>query len=440
MTWLRERTEHSAVRASLVRFSAGSVLALLVLGLASTLVAARVAREEALHDGQRKVGAIGRTLAGPLVTTEVRARTPGAAEQLDTVLMNRMSDGTLSHVKVWSSDGTVIWADEPTAVGRSFDLSDDVKSLFGTEETVARVTEIYGDDIDSQERGEWLEVYAGAHDADGTPIVFEAYLPTAAMHQDRATLTRTIVPLVLGALVLFQLAVLPLAVSLAQRVDRAQAERERMMRHALDASDLERRRIAHDLHDGVIQDLAGLGYAMPSVVAHLLSPGQEAARETIELVSQVLSRDVWVLRSMVTDIYPPALDGGLLATALEELAQQTERHGVTVTTDVRVHPTLSEHAARLVYRVAREGLLNVVKHARANSAVVEVASDVDNVVVRVSDDGAGPDSGGVGSAPNHLGLRLLEDTLRDFGGTLGLVDGVPSGAVLEAVFPTRPPR
>ena len=65
-------------------------------------------------------------------------------------------------------------------------------------------------------------------------------------------------PLILGTLALFMLAVLPLAMSLAP-VERAQLDRSKMMRHALLASDLERRRIAQDLHDGVIQDLAGLG-------------------------------------------------------------------------------------------------------------------------------------------------------------------------------------
>ena len=66
----------------------------------------------------------------------------------------------------------------------------------------------------------------------------------------------------LGALILLALIQLPLAWQLARRVRRTQDEREKLLRHAIEASDVERRRIARDLHDGVVQDLAAVSYSL----------------------------------------------------------------------------------------------------------------------------------------------------------------------------------
>ena len=70
------------------------------------------------------------------------------------------------------------------------------------------------------------------------------------------------------ALIALSLATLPLAVSLAHRVDRGQQHMRRLLVNAVESSDLERRRVAQDLHDGVVQDLAGIGYSLESEAQH----------------------------------------------------------------------------------------------------------------------------------------------------------------------------
>ena len=79
---------------------------------------------------------------------------------------------------------------------------------------------------------------------------------------------------------------------------------------------------------------------------------------------------------------------------------------------------------------------NVVKHAAAEEVVVEVTLTGPEVVVRVLDDGGGPGPGPVSSATGHLGLRLLTDTVRDFGGRLTVGPRPGGGTELGAVFPT----
>ena len=104
------------------------------------------------------------------------------------------------------------------------------------------------------------------------------------------------------------LILLPLALSLARRVDRGQQQMQRLMVNAVESSDLERRRIAQDLHDGVVQDLAGIGYALDPEARRLPEGG--GMRERLEQTADILRRDLATVRTLMTDIYPPDLDQG----------------------------------------------------------------------------------------------------------------------------------
>jgi signal transduction histidine kinase len=189
----------------------------------------------------------------------------------------------------------------------------------------------------------------------------------------------------------------------------------------------------------VIQDLAGLSYAMPTLEAEL-SGGSASpkARETSRQISQILRRDVAALRSMMTDIYPPDLDGPGFATAVQDLARSSGERGVRVQVDMAPDLSLPMDTARLAYRIVREGLRNIAKHAQATAAEVEVRWESELLVVSVSDNGRGVQDTPV--AEGHLGLKLLEGTVRDLGGRMTLRSKTSGGAVLEASFPVNPGR
>lgn len=407
-----------------------------VLALGMIIMSERIARDVALDDATYRSSSIARGLSAS-IDHGVRSGNERALERVAASLSPALNSGTLSHIKLWAQDGTIFWADDPELIGQRFDLEPDVRQLFGTQEVVADLSELErAENGGERAAGEMLEVYVGAFDANGRPWVFESYLSTEQMESNRTAILSGMLPLALGGILLLQIAVLPLAVSLARRVQRAQADRDKLLRHALLASELERRRIAADLHDGVIQDLAGLSYALPLIAEHLPEgPGAAGARRALEEVSGVLAHDVPLLRSMLTEIYPPNLDedDGLL-TAVEELALRAEDSGTTVTVHVSEHFTAPSEATRLAYRVVREGLRNVVKHAAGSVAQVYLLRHEDEVIVRVVDDGPGISEERM-DKPGHMGLRLLEDTVRDLGGRFDLSTAANGGTILEAAFP-----
>jgi signal transduction histidine kinase len=426
------------VRQAVARFATRSIVAMFVLALGMIFMSERIARDVALDDATYRSSSIARGLSAS-IDDGVRSGNERALERVADSLSPALNSGTLSHVKLWAQDGTILWADDPELVGQRFDLERDVADLFGTRDVVADLSELErAENAGERAAGELLEVYVGAFDANGRPWVFESYLSTEQMESNRTTILSGMLPLALGGILLLQITVLPLAVSLARRVQRAQAERGKLLRHALLASELERRRIAAELHDGVIQDLAGLSYALPLIAEHLpKGPEAAGARRALEEVSGVLAHDVPLLRSMLTEIYPPNLDedDGLL-TAVEELALRAEDSGTTVTVHVSEHFTAPSEATRLAYRVVREGLRNVVKHAAGSVAQVYLIRHEDEVTVRVVDDGPGLSEERM-DTPGHIGLRLLEDTVRDLGGRFDLSSAASGGTVLEAVFPAE---
>lgn len=421
------------------RFVVLSVLALLGVALATVLIAERIARHQALDEARAQGAGVASRLAAPLVDEAVRRHAAGSTDQLDLVMANRMADGSLTHYKIWDEQGRVIWADQKQLVGRRFDLEPGVAALFGTRQVMAEVSDLTAaENVEEHGEDELLEVYAGTFDADGRPLVFEAYFPVDQMDEDAHTLVVAFVPLVVGALTFFLAVMLSLAVSMSRRVEKAQLEKSRATRRALLASEVERRRIAEQLHDGVIQDLAGLGYALPSVTRELRDDGDLAAsRSMIEHATDLIQHDTAMLRSLMTDIYPPDLREEGLRVAVERMVRAQAREGqFEVHLSIRPELVISHDAGRLAYRVVREGLLNVVKHANAGYVSVEIAPGLpDQVVVRIVDDGQGSSASAGGRSEGHLGLQLLRDTLDDFGGHLELSPGDPTGFTLVACFP-----
>ncbi len=179
----------------------------------------------------------------------------------------------------------MLWSDNEGIRRERVQLEDDVAALLGTRETI----------IDEPGEGDphpWSEpgdgdligVYAGARDVDGAPFVFEAYMSPDLIDENRADLFRGLLPIVLGMFLLFMLATLPLAIDLARRVDRAAASRSSLLRASVGALQDERRRVAQILHDGVIQDLAAVGYALSTLTdrAPGATPMDDRARETTD--------------------------------------------------------------------------------------------------------------------------------------------------------------
>ena len=221
---------------------------------------------------------------------------------------------------------------------------------------------------------------------------------------------------------------------MAGRLRRGQAQRELLLQRAIDASDLERRRIAGDLHDGVVQDMVGVAYELSAQAGRVEDPTAASALRD----GASLARDsVRALRALLPDIYPPALHRTGLAAALEDLATTTSARGLP--TSVRIDDSLElpEPMERLLFRAAQEALRNAAAHSGASAVAASVALVDGTARLEVADDGRGFDRAVLDERPGegHFGLQLIGDLVRDAGGRAEIDSAPGRGTVVRVEVP-----
>jgi signal transduction histidine kinase len=269
-------------------------------------------------------------------------------------------------------------------------------------------------------------------------LLFQAYLRFESVAASARKLWTAFLPVLAVALVALALLQLPLGYRLARRVRESQRERERLLRRAIEASDVERRRIAADLHDGLVQQLVGLSMSL-SAGADSLEERDPAAAATLREAGAHARQDVRSLRSALMGIYPPSLHRTGLASALSDLTAPLATAGLATTLDVPEDLDLPADMESLLFRASREAIRNVSTHARAARVYVRVGTDDGRAVLLVEDDGVGfsEPHEEAARADGHLGLSLLGDLARDAGGSLDVASTPGAGTRVRLEVPLR---
>jgi two-component system NarL family sensor kinase len=284
-----------------------------------------------------------------------------------------------------------------------------------------------------------LEVYSRIEAPSGEPLLFELYLSDDNLEARADELFRLFRPLTVGGLLLFLLLTTPLVWVLSRRADAAADDRERLLVMAADASDAERRRVARDLHDGVVQDLAGTSFALSGIARDSASDTEldrAALSRELELLAAAVRRSLLGLRSLLVEIYPPELDGVGLGAALQDLVATAQESGIVVRLDVSGTDDLGDEVTALIWRTAQECVRNAARHGSPDHLTVTVCVSDDPAVatLTVTDDGAGFDA----EAPRNrdsFGLRGLRDLAREAGGTLTVTSTPGQGTTVQLEVP-----
>lgn len=257
-----------------------------------------------------------------------------------------------------------------------------------------------------------------------SPALFVAYWDLDDVEQRREDIFGDFRWITLGPLVLLVLLSTVLLTLLTGQVRRGGRERERLLQTAIDASDAERRRIARDLHDGVVQDLAGSAFALSGAARDPATT--PATAEVLSSVSASMRDSLKQMRSLLAEIHPPDLHGQGLQSALDDLIAPAAAAGIHASTSVDGVTDASDAEVGLVWRVAQEAVRNAIRHSGASTLAVTMRGDAGGLLLEVVDDGVGFDTTAP-SPPDRFGLRGLRSLVRDVGGELDVTSALGEG-------------
>lgn len=419
--------EGNLVRQSVARYFASALIAIVVISVLGVFAFRRIGENEAIHDAKDQTRASAFWAIDPKLIDRVLESDRQALSDLDRLVRTRILRGSsVVRVKIWNRAGEIVYSDEPRLIGARYRIPPDEQDEFMSSNIDAEVSDLAKpENRFERDFGKLLEVYAGLVTPSGKHVRYEEYYRSSFISARGDRIFHQFGYIGLTALILLALIQLPLAWQLAHRVQRAQRERMQLLQRAVDASDRERRRIAADLHDGVVQDLAGVSYSLAaasSIAPPDLAPAlEEAASGTRQGIRE--------LRSLLVEIYPPELHRQGLEHAIRDLLAPCTRRGLETHLEMDGAGELAPEVEALFFRATQEALRNVMKHAGAKHVDVEVERTNGRAALIVRDDGRGFDPSM--RPEGHFGLRILRDLAREAGGDLTLESAPTLGTTLR---------
>ncbi len=414
------------LRQPVVQFLVVGLVALAAIVVGTRLLTDRAAQSEALVDARATTEVLARSVAEPNLPRGLSAGRPGAVDRFDRFATSHLLVNDVRRIKIWAADGTIVYSDEVRLIGDRFALGDEELATLRNGGSDAELSDLEEPENRYERGGESLvEVYTQVWTPEGTPLLFEAYVPVASIATRQAAVIAPFQRIIFGALAVLVMVATALLWVLTRRVTRAAAEREHLLVSAANASGRERRRIARDLHDGVVQDLAGSAFAISALARH----ANEPQRSVLDSAGQSLRHSLRSLRSLLVELHPPNLTEATLPAALEDLCAPAAATGVQVSVAVASLGPVDEHEASIVWRVSQEAVRNSLRHADAESLTVNLTRRDGALLLEVSDDGKGFDAAAV-AATESYGLRGLESLVHDNGGRLHIRTHPGSGTVV----------
>jgi signal transduction histidine kinase len=211
---------------------------------------------------------------------------------------------------------------------------------------------------------------------------------------------------------------------------RLTAELQQSREHLVLAREEERRRLRRDLHDDLAPTLVGLSLRA-GTIGDLIATDPAKAIQLADRLENAIREAVGNIRRLVYDLRPPALDDLGLLAAIRERALEYSSKGLRVAvTAPQSLPPLPAAVEVAAYRIVQEGLLNVVKHAQAQSCSIQITAGA-ALAIEISDNGVGLPQ----TYENGVGLRSMQERAAELGGVCRVTAEREKGTTITVHLP-----
>jgi signal transduction histidine kinase len=384
-------------------------------------------------------------------------------------LQGLLSDSALSQrvvsFRIWSLDGEVLYSPQAELIGRTFEMSDHRREAT-TGALIGEISEL-GDPENAYERERWdrlIEIYVPVRSTGSSEIIAVAefyQLPDeleAEVFRDRLIAWA----LVAGATALAYLALVRVVQHGSETIVRQQGElRQRVddlstlleqnarlsdrLRHAAERTtaitEMERRRIGSDLHDGPSQALAFAMLRLDTVEARLDRSGQ-AGDADLAAVRDAVQDALGDMRTIAAGLRTPELELAPLPDLVRNaVADHERRSGTSVALDIDALPDEAPLATKIaLYRVLAEALSNATRHGDGLDVRVTAAKTDDGLLaLDVTDAGPGFEAAAEAD-PTRLGLAGMRERVELLGGRMEVTSTPGSGTRVHVLLPLAGPK
>lgn len=216
----------------------------------------------------------------------------------------------------------------------------------------------------------------------------------------------------------------------AKRLDASREKLHRLTAHLQDIREEERRRIARELHDQLGQTLTVLRMGISWAEEQL--PEQDKVSSRLSELKTIAEMTVETVRGIISDLRPPELDDLGLLAALERMTLEFHKSCETrfsLHTN-KPHCQLPDQISTALFRLVQEACTNIVKHAAAQKAEIELIYHEDCITLQVRDDGIGIRCGRLdGQQEGGMGLLGMHERVQQLSGII-LVEAMETGGTL----------
>jgi signal transduction histidine kinase len=435
----RRRGRRTVGRA-VATFAVSALVAVLLVGVIEAFVFRAAGTAEAIRDARSVSVTVGRGIVEPALRNGILGGDAAALGRLDAVVRQRVIGRSILRVKLWDASGRIVYSDERRLVGARYTLGPDELATLHGGGAEADLSDLSAPENRFERSfGSLLEVYLPVHTPDGTALLFETYLPYRDVAATGRKVWLGVVPALLIGLAVLALVQVPLAWRMARGLERGRRDRERLLRRAVQASTAERRRIAGDLHDGVVQEFAGLSMSLSAAADLASAEGARGAAAALRSGAERTRHGMRQLRTLLVEIYPPNLHTAGLEPALSDLLAPLAARGMRTALDVAPDLEVDRSVEALTFRTAQEALRNVLSHAEAESVEVHLRPVRGGMLqLTVRDDGRGFSTEDLerSGEEGHMGLPLLAALAEEAGGRLDVDSEPGSGTTVRLEIPT----
>lgn len=219
-----------------------------------------------------------------------------------------------------------------------------------------------------------------------------------------------------------------------EQTENLKLERSMRLSSMIDGQEIERQRLSRELHDGLGQSILAIRLRLDRMEA----AEPQRAKEIMSEVQELIADTIHEVRSISNNLMPAVLNDFGLKDALKNLcAELSELAMLNITYHCDLKgKKLSDKQSTYLYRIAQEGLNNVIKHSKAANASITMSSDRKNILVTIEDDGEGFNYY-EGKKMCGNGLSNMKDRVNLLYGEISIHSRLRKGTKIEISIPTE---